>query len=83
MLYVRVIVTTRQKPPVDTLKKKNEEKMMKDNTMENQQFIEKDSKRKRRELQFSHKTIRCHDKSLLSIITLKGTTEDEMVGWHH
>ena len=57
--------------------------MMKDNTMENQQFIEKDSKRKRRELQFSHKTIRCHDKSLLSIITLKGTTEDEMVGWHH
>ena len=83
MLYVRVIVTTRQKPPGDTLKKKNEEKMMKDNTMGNQQFIEKDNKRKRRELQFSHKTIRCHDKSLLSIITLRGVTEDEMVGWHH
>jgi len=56
---------------------------MKDNATENQQFIEKDSKRKRRELQFSNKIIRCHDKSLLSIITLKGTTEDEMVGWHH
>ena len=41
------------------------------------------SKRKRRELQFSNKIIRCHDKSLLSIITLKGTTEDEMAGWHH
>ena len=82
MVYVRVTVTTRQKPPVDTLKK-NEEKIMKDNATENQQFIEKDSKRKRRELQFSNKIIRCHDKSLLSIITLKGTTEDEMVGWHH
>ena len=58
MFYVSLMVTTRQKPTVDTQKvKRKESKCI---TTENHQFTKESSKKGTKELQNSKKTLRLH-----------------------